>query len=215
MSACAPASASVQTHFLPFLKLMVSTAAVRVGEPCRPAFSAEIPMSASVRCSMTAFLLRRIPMTVGLRTISVPLQTESTAGTAPSYSAETPSFVQHILSVSPSIANAVTAAAIGRPSRSDSCGAMCPVSLSIALRPQRMRSKPPSLFIAAAMIFELFLIDWSDAKTDYGMFMAILGLPGIVSVLSGGVPAALVIRRERRKQKTRETTRVRPSRRDG
>ena len=72
-----------------------------------------------------------------------------------------------------------------------------------------------AVFLAAAMIFELFLIDWSDAKTDYGMFMAILGLPGIVSVLSGGVPAALVIRRERRKQKTRETTRVRPSRRDG
>lgn len=72
-----------------------------------------------------------------------------------------------------------------------------------------------AVFLAAAMIFELFLIDWSDAKTDYGMFMAILGLPGIVSVLSGGVPAALMIRRERRKQKTQETMGVRPSRRDG
>ena len=50
------------------------------------------------------------------------------------------------------------------------------------------------------MLFELFLIDWSDARTEYGLFMAILGIPGLVSVLSGGIPALLLCRRARERR---------------
>ena len=65
--------------------------------------------------------------------------------------------------------------------------------------------------LAAVMLFELLLIDWSDARTEYGLFMAVVNLPGIASVLTGGVPALLLYRRERKAQADREKTGERPS----
>ena len=50
------------------------------------------------------------------------------------------------------------------------------------------------ILLLGMMLFELFLIDWSDARTEYGLFMALIGLPGILSVLSGGIPALLIHR---------------------
>ena len=65
--------------------------------------------------------------------------------------------------------------------------------------------------LAAVMLFELLLIDWSDARTEYGLFMAIVNLPGIASVLTGGIPALLLYRRERKAQAAREKAKERPS----
>ena len=61
------------------------------------------------------------------------------------------------------------------------------------------------------LLFELLLIDWSDARTEYGLFMAVVNLPGIASVLTGGVPALLLYRRERKARAEREKVRERPS----
>lgn len=66
--------------------------------------------------------------------------------------------------------------------------------------------------LIAVMLFELLLIDWSDAKTEYGLFMMIVNLPGLAAVLTGGVPALLLYRRERRKAEAdREKAKERPS----
>ena len=65
--------------------------------------------------------------------------------------------------------------------------------------------------LVAVMLFELLLIDWSDARTEYGLFMAIVNLPGIASVLTGGIPALLLYRRERKAQAAREKAKERPS----
>ncbi len=65
--------------------------------------------------------------------------------------------------------------------------------------------------LAAAMLFELVLIDWSDAGTEYGFFMVLLGLPGILAVLTGGIPALLLYGREKRRKAQREAVRERPS----
>jgi len=65
--------------------------------------------------------------------------------------------------------------------------------------------------LIAVMLFELLLIDWSDARTEYGLFMAVVNLPGIASVLTGGVPALLLYRRERKARAEREKVRERPS----
>ncbi|MBQ6293492.1 MAG: hypothetical protein IJK77_06455 [Lachnospiraceae bacterium] len=54
--------------------------------------------------------------------------------------------------------------------------------------------------LIASMLFALLLIDWSDARTEYGLFMALLGLPALCSVVIGGIPAFLLHRRERRKK---------------
>lgn len=56
-----------------------------------------------------------------------------------------------------------------------------------------------AVLTAGAMIFELVLIDWSDASTEYGLFMALIGLPAILSVLCGGIPALLLHRRDIKK----------------
>lgn len=65
--------------------------------------------------------------------------------------------------------------------------------------------------LIAVMLFELLLIDWSDARTEYGLFIAVVNLPGIASVLTGGVPALLLYRRERKARAEREKVRERPS----
>ena len=53
--------------------------------------------------------------------------------------------------------------------------------------------------LVAVMLFALLLIDWSDARTEYGLFMALLGLPALCSVVTGGIPAWLLHRRQKRK----------------
>ena len=55
------------------------------------------------------------------------------------------------------------------------------------------------ILLLGIMLFELFLIDWSDARTEYGLFMALIGLPGILSVLTGGIPALLIRRRDKKR----------------
>ncbi len=67
------------------------------------------------------------------------------------------------------------------------------------------------LVLVAVMIFELFLIDWSDAGTEYGLFMALLGIPGILAVLTGGIPAMLLYRREHATKGAQEPLKARPS----
>ena len=57
---------------------------------------------------------------------------------------------------------------------------------------------------AAVCLFELFVIDWSDPATEYGLFMAVLGLPALACVVSGGVPALLIYRRELKRQAEEE-----------
>ncbi len=57
-----------------------------------------------------------------------------------------------------------------------------------------------AVLLVFSFLVELLLIDWSDAKTEYGLFMVILGIPALLSVLSGGIPALLVYARERRKR---------------
>ena len=59
--------------------------------------------------------------------------------------------------------------------------------------------------LVAMMLFELLLIDWSDAATEYGLFMAIVNLPALASVLTGGIPALLLYRREQRAQAEAES----------
>ena len=54
--------------------------------------------------------------------------------------------------------------------------------------------------LIAAMLFALLLIDWSDARTEYGLFMALLGLPALCSVVTGGIPAWLLHRRQKKAQ---------------
>ena len=55
------------------------------------------------------------------------------------------------------------------------------------------------VLVAASFLFELLFIDWSDARTEYGLFLAILGIPALLSVLLGGIPALLLYRRARKK----------------
>ena len=52
--------------------------------------------------------------------------------------------------------------------------------------------------LVAMMLFELLLIDWSDAATEYGLFMAVVNLPALAAVLTGGIPALLLCRREQK-----------------
>ena len=65
--------------------------------------------------------------------------------------------------------------------------------------------------LLAMMAFELLLIDWSDAATEYGLFMALLGLPGLAAVLTGGVPALLLYHRERKARAAETSAPERPS----
>ena len=55
------------------------------------------------------------------------------------------------------------------------------------------------ILLAAIMLFELLLIDWSDAWTEYSLFLAILGIPLAVSILCGGIPATLLYRKDMKK----------------
>ena len=59
--------------------------------------------------------------------------------------------------------------------------------------------------LVAIMLFELLLIDWSDAATEYGLFMVLVNLPGLASVLIGGIPALLLYLRERKGRAEAET----------
>ena len=65
--------------------------------------------------------------------------------------------------------------------------------------------------LIAVMLFELLLIDWSDARTEYSLFMAIVNLPGIAAVLTGGIPALLLYRRERKQKAAQAAPKDRPS----
>lgn len=58
--------------------------------------------------------------------------------------------------------------------------------------------------LLAMMLFMLLLVDWSDGWTDYRLFLRLLALPAALSILSGGVPAFLLYRRELKKQKAAE-----------
>ncbi|MBQ5950918.1 MAG: hypothetical protein IJL66_02065 [Lachnospiraceae bacterium] len=58
--------------------------------------------------------------------------------------------------------------------------------------------------VLAMMLFELVLIDWSDAATEYGLFMILLGIPGLLAVVTGGIPAFLLYRRDAKKQREKE-----------
>lgn len=61
-----------------------------------------------------------------------------------------------------------------------------------------------AILTVGAMLFELVLIDWSDAATEYGLFMAIIGLPAIISVVCGGIPALILHRRDVKKYRAAE-----------
>lgn len=65
--------------------------------------------------------------------------------------------------------------------------------------------------LAAMMLFELLLIDWSDAATEYGLFMVLVNLPGLAAVLTGGIPALLLYRREKGRKAAQEEGKDRPS----
>ena len=80
------------------------------------------------------------------------------------------------------------------------------VLLMFAFRGENKRLVPCAyLFLAIMLVLimlaELLLIDWSDAKTEYTLFWMLLGLPLLLSVVCGGVPAFLIWRRIRNKQK--------------
>ena len=53
-----------------------------------------------------------------------------------------------------------------------------------------------AVLLVSIMLFELLLIDWSDAWTEYSLFLVIVAVPLAVSVLCGGVPATLLYRRD-------------------
>ncbi|MBQ6426037.1 MAG: hypothetical protein IJK14_00290 [Clostridia bacterium] len=66
--------------------------------------------------------------------------------------------------------------------------------------------------LVAIMLFELLLIDWSDAWTDYQLFLVILAIPLAVSILCGGIPATLLYRKDMKKaREERENAPKRPS----
>ena len=60
-----------------------------------------------------------------------------------------------------------------------------------------------AVLLIAVMLFALVLIDWSDAKTEYGLFMALIGFPLLSSVVIGGIPA-LLLHRKKMKEKAAE-----------
>ena len=66
--------------------------------------------------------------------------------------------------------------------------------------------------LVAIMLVELLLIDWSDAWTDYQLFLVILAIPLAVSILCGGIPATLLYRKDMKKaREERENAPKRPS----
>ena len=69
-----------------------------------------------------------------------------------------------------------------------------------------------AVLLIAIMIFELLLIDWSDAWTEYQLFLVILAIPLAVSVFCGGIPATFLYRRDMKKEReAREKAPERPS----
>ena len=69
-----------------------------------------------------------------------------------------------------------------------------------------------AVLLIAVMIFELLLIDWSDAWTEYQLFLVILAIPLAVSVLCGGIPTTFLYRRDMKKEReAREKAPERPS----
>ncbi len=68
------------------------------------------------------------------------------------------------------------------------------------------------VLLIAIMLFELLLIDWSDAWTEYQLFLVILAIPLAVSILCGGIPATLLYRKDRKKaREEQEKAPKRPS----
>ncbi len=65
--------------------------------------------------------------------------------------------------------------------------------------------------LIAVMLFALLLIDWSDPKTEYGLFMALIGFPLIASILTGGIPALILHRKMMKKRAEAEKAKERPS----
>ncbi|MBR4165523.1 MAG: hypothetical protein IKR43_04740 [Lachnospiraceae bacterium] len=68
-----------------------------------------------------------------------------------------------------------------------------------------------TVLLAAVMLFALLLIDWSDPKTEYGLFMALIGFPLIASILTGGIPALILHRNMMKKRAEAEKAKERPS----
>ena len=65
--------------------------------------------------------------------------------------------------------------------------------------------------LIAVMLFALILIDWSDPKTEYGLFMALIGFPLIASILTGGIPALILHRKKMKERAETEKPKERPS----
>ena len=92
-----------------------------------------------------------------------------------------------------------------------------PCVLSIFLfRGEQKRLVPCAyLWMAALLVFimlaELLLIDWSDAWTEYQLFLVILVLPIAISIVCGGVPAFLLYRQWLNRRRKEEQTPKRPS----
>ena len=61
-----------------------------------------------------------------------------------------------------------------------------------------------AVLLVGMSLAELLLIDWSDAATEYGLYMVLLGIPGILSVAVGGVPAWLLYRRYLKREAERK-----------
>ncbi len=68
------------------------------------------------------------------------------------------------------------------------------------------------VLLVAVMLFELLLIDWSDAWTEYQLFLVILAIPLAVSILCGGIPVTFLYRKDmKREREEREKAPKRPS----
>ena len=68
-----------------------------------------------------------------------------------------------------------------------------------------------TVLLIAIMLFALILIDWSDPKTEYGLFMALIGFPLIASILTGGIPALILHRKKMKERAETEKPKERPS----
>ena len=79
------------------------------------------------------------------------------------------------------------------------------VLLIFAFRGENKRLVPNAyLWLAAFFVLtffgELLIINWSDAATELHLFFVIIGLPLLVSIVCGGVPAFLLYRRVLKKR---------------
>ena len=70
-----------------------------------------------------------------------------------------------------------------------------------------------TVLLIAVMLFALLLIDWSDPKTEYAFFLTLIVFPLLASILTGGIPALLLHRKEQkeREKAEKEHAKERPS----